>query len=90
MIGNYTKETASIECIWRETEEEIYNGSLCKLQGRRSPKSSIRELEIQESLGCNSVLTHRPEKPGFQETVGGRELVLLRVSEPEVLETGEN
>lgn len=58
--------------------------------GRRSPKSSIRELEIQESHGCDSVLTHRPEKTGFQETVGGRELVLLRVSEPEVLETGEN
>lgn len=58
--------------------------------GAKKPQVLIRELEIQESHGCNSVLTHRPEKPGFQETVGGRELVLLRVSEPEVLEIGEN
>lgn len=65
-------------------------GAFANYRGEEAPQSSIRELEIQESHKCDSVLTHRPEKPGFPETVRGRELVLLRVSEPEVLQTGEN
>lgn len=39
-------------------------GAFANHRGEEAPQSSIRELEIQESHRCDSVLTHRPEKGG--------------------------